>query len=394
MSYSVPIVTYSTSLQGTYTQLTGVQNVTISRGRQRFTDNFPASSCTIELIPATSYATPLAIGQYLDVRVTTSGTSRAYFTGRITDIQRRYEMPYNSSTGYAPADRITITATGGTGTLAATQTLNFPIGNSANRVVEENIGNIATNVNVFRSWVTYQPSVFVKQLTTPVSGGSLDIVNKLLRTGQMVIDDLDLNRTVLFSNQNTGIRVWYSDEFVELPSEPVFTDVKPVTTQLPFTAIEFLSGAQENYTQVVVEADELADQNATTGLAPYNALTYTTFSESTTEAASLAGYLVSMLSGQVTAAPFMLQTDTYVAPLCVEQLYVPRAQFAETSLIGTSAAIQFRGTNYKAIVQGFNCSFSLNRAIATFFLSPSLGQPFILDSTAYGKLDVNRLGFP
>lgn len=394
MSYSVPIVTYSTSLTGTYTELTGIQRVSISRGRQRFADNFPATSCTIELIPAASYSTPLAIGQYIDVRVTTSGTSRAYFTGRITDVHRRYEMPYNSSTGYAPGDRITITATGGTGTLAATQTLDFAIGAPANIAVEANIQNIASAANVSRSFVGYGASVPAKQLATPVSGGSLDIINKLMRTGQMVIDDMDLNRSVLFAGQFTAIRVWYADEFVELPSEPVFTDITPVTSQLRFTGIEFLSGAQENYTQVVVQPDELAEQNATVGAAPYNSLTYTTYSESTTQASSLANYLVSMLSGQLTAAPFMIETNTMAAPLMVEQLYVPRAGSSETSIIGTSVAIEFRGAYYKAIVQGFNCSFYVDHATATFFLSPSLGQPFVLNSTAYGKLDTNRLGFP
>ena len=119
MSYTPPTVNYATTSVGTFTSLTGIQSVTINRGRRHFQDPYPPTVCTIELIPADSYATPLAIGQFIDVRDTNSGSSPCYFTGRIIDVVRRYDMPYNNVTGAAPGDRITITATGATGLIGS-----------------------------------------------------------------------------------------------------------------------------------------------------------------------------------------------------------------------------------------------------------------------------------
>ncbi len=88
MPYTAPTVNYCATMAGTYTTLTGVQSVSISRGRRYFQDNFQASQCVVELIPATSYSPELAIGQFIDVRVANTATSRAFFTGQITDVER------------------------------------------------------------------------------------------------------------------------------------------------------------------------------------------------------------------------------------------------------------------------------------------------------------------
>ena len=72
MPYTTPVVSYSATIDGTYTALTGVQSAVITRGRQRFQDPPQPLSLSLELIPATSYALPLARGQFIDVRATSS----------------------------------------------------------------------------------------------------------------------------------------------------------------------------------------------------------------------------------------------------------------------------------------------------------------------------------
>ncbi|CAB4204699.1 hypothetical protein UFOVP1401_20, partial [uncultured Caudovirales phage] len=118
MAYAPPNVYYASAFDGTYTKLSGVQSVSINRGKARFQDPTTASQCSIEVIPQSTFPA-MTIGQFIDIRDTNSGASSAYFAGKITDIQRTYAIPYNAGTGATPADRVVITVTGGTGVLAS-----------------------------------------------------------------------------------------------------------------------------------------------------------------------------------------------------------------------------------------------------------------------------------
>lgn len=381
MPYTPPTVNYATTLEGTYTTLTGVQSVNIARGRQYFQDNFPASSCVIELIPATSYATPLAIGQYLDVRDANTSTSPCYFSGRITDVQRVYAMPYNSGTGYAPGDRIVVTASGTTGQLGQVQiNLNEPsqsvlsaMQTITGAALSLPLGFLGTDVNT---------SAFT------VDSSALDAMNMVLRTGQYVMDDWDMNRLGLLSPKIFNA-VFVYQIGRNFSQNYAFGDAGAGQR---FKSIEYSSSAQTTFDKVQVRPTAFAEQTVS-GTNNLNTLVYDTYSSSTADALSLANYLYSLLSGQLTAVPYRIATDTTVAANCMNLVKLADSTDSFCA-IGQEASVTFRGSTVPGIIQGFNATFDVDKASVVFYLSPSLGQPFTLDSSVSGVLDTNSLGFP
>ena len=202
MAYVVPVVAYAAAndFEGTYTALTGIQSVQINRGRNRFQDQFNQTTCVVELIPANSYALPLEVGQWIDVRVLPIFTAAAWFTGRISDVQRDYNFPYNTGTGAAPADRITITAVGAMGAIG--QSGNAIMIGASTADARENMVNLMAGIDVYMDeyislsgstdkWNKFGVSTTIDAGTTQ---SNLDLMNWLANAGQAFIDDVDLSR--------------------------------------------------------------------------------------------------------------------------------------------------------------------------------------------------------
>ena len=389
MPYTPPTVNYSTTINGTYTSLTGIQSVSINRGRQRFNDNFAGNTCTVDLIPATSYATPLAIGQFIDVRTTNAAGSPAYFVGTITDIERKYAIPYNTSTGLAAADRIIISATGTTGALGKTTLADYTLTQTD---CTASITGAALEVD---TWVTYIYPDYTRVINSPstVSNiGVLDLVNGLLRTCQYFIDDIDNKRVTYAGFANIGAT--FSPGVNN--SSYTFSDAG-TSGAYTFTDLEYLSSVQNTFTEVQVLALGLATQSAVTGNAPYNTLVYNTYNLTTADAANLATYITNMQS-VAAAVPFSITTNTLTAPTCtdISVMTTTNALFTAglTVNLGSGIKVIFRGTTASACVQGINTTFYIDYATVQLFLSPSLGTPFTLNSNEFGVLNTNRLGYP
>lgn len=387
MPYTAPTVNYCATIDGTYTSLTGVQSVSVSRGRQRFQDNFTQTNCTIELIPATTYALPLAIGQFIDVRDANSSSSPCYFNGRITDIQRNYSIPYNSGTGYAPQDRIIITATGPTGALGTSSLSNYLLGTTD---CTDAIYQLALSVGIY---CYFQQYAQVKCSTTlNVNGGTLDLVNALLRTSQYFIDDLDQLRTYIDGSVTANL-------YPAGQGNTSFTFSDAGTAgAYKFSDLQYLSSVQNTFNQVQVSPTGLATQTATSGSAPYNTLPYQTYNKTTSDALSLANYILAVQS-VTTPVPFSITTstllDSTVTALSVVNDIVNAHLFDNKPMnLGAAVTVIFRGTTVTATIQGINTTFYDDYATVQLFLSPSLSSSFTLDSTVLGVLDTNRLGYP
>jgi hypothetical protein len=388
MPYTTPTVNYSATLNGTYTSLTGIQSVSISRGRQRFQDNFPQTSCVIELIPANSYAVPLAVGQFIDVRDANSSSSSAYFVGAITDVVRQFAMPYKSGTGAAPQDRITITATGAVGKIASTVVDTFtPIASTVSNVID-----IIASTNAGADMFSVVPSM-VEVPANTFQGGALDLINGLLRTGQYLIDDLDSKRVALTSSQFTAANFAAGIGNRQF----VFSDAGTVGAY-EFNGLEYLSSVQNTFTEVEVVAPGIATQKASTGSPPFNSLVYDTYNASTSDALSLAQYVLATQSLNA-ITPFSITTNTLQSPTCLllsllstRDIVNPGADIGMN--LGAGVTVIFRGTTATAQIQGITTVFYPDYAQVQLNLSPSLGTPFTLDSSTFGVLDQNRLGYP
>lgn len=379
MPYTTPKVTYSATYNGGFAQLSGVQSATVTRGRQYFQDNFSGSQCNVELIAADSYTLPLAVGQWLELRETTSQYSPCYFSGRITDVNRTYGMKYDSGTGAAPSDRIFITAVGATGMLGTTNGVSSTMGAIAAPVA---MSAICTANSV--SSVLYGTTGATVQAKTYINYKALDLINEMARTGQAFIDDFDTSRTqrqtaVIFANSGTGRVATFTDNGTT--GDEVFK----------YNKIEYQSSVQTAFTQVAVTPTGLATQSAQTGSAPYASLNYQTLNSSTDDALNLATYLLS-LNSQASITPFMITTDTNIQP---SASIIPRLfnGVAYGYPIGSQVTVTFRGTTVYAQLQGITANFYPDYMSVRLTLSPSIGTPFTLNSTAFGVLDTNRLGF-
>lgn len=385
MPYTPPTVNYNSGTNSTWYTLTGVQSVNISRGRQRFQDPVSQSSMVVELIPANSYTLALAIGQPIDVRDTNDTSAVCYFQGRITDIQRSYAFPYNSGTGYAPGDRIRITATGAVGIIGTGQLVNQSL---TNTYTYSSIATVAGTQGVYWAGSSFDNSV--KNSAQTFTGAALDCVNQLLRTSQTTIDDCVVSRS---SAQLYEVTTWATG----VSMNPIsFTDTG---TAYSYSGLEFLSSVQNTFNWIQVDATGVDSVVAAFGAAPFNSLIYTTFSQNTTDTSSLASYLYYLLSGQVQTAPYSVSTSTVNSASCMAlaQLVKDGTSYPygyPNAVMGQPVSVAFRGSTFYGSVIGVNASFYPDRGNVQLYLSPTLGTPFTLDSSAFGVLDQNRLGYP
>lgn len=399
MAYTVPVVAYAAAndFEGTYTALTGIQSVHISRGRRRFQDQFTQTTCAVELIPADSYTLPLEVGQWIDVRVLPISTDRAWFTGRISDVQRDYDFPYDTVSGAAPADRITITAVGAMGAIG--QSGNAIMIGASTDDARENMVNLMAGIDVYMdeyisvSGSTDKWNKFGVSTTIAAGTGqsNLDLMNWLANAGQAFIDDVDLFRLDV-SGQNFMVNAYNTSD-----REIVFSD-NPGVGEYKFNGITYLSGALDTFNEVTVSGYDtsLTKQSVNSGAgAPYNELQYQTQLNSTGQMLSLAGYLVTT-QNETDPTPIVVRTNTLIADGIQAECYMSQNTVADwfNQLIGAAATVEFRGTTVTGIVQGASMAFYPEHANFEFYLSPFLGAAFTLDSTVLGVLDTNRLGYP
>jgi hypothetical protein len=317
------------------------------------------------------------------VRNVNTSAGAAYFTGVITDVSRKFAMPYNSGTGAAPQDRITITATGPTGQLGKAAVTDY--------VVTNRNANVEIILAAGRHNVIAEPlaTTSLSSSAQTFTGGVLDLINTLLRTIQFIIDDIDAQRSVV---SGSFITAFYP---IGNASSLTFSDAGTVGA-LKFSDLEYLSSVQNTFTEVEVVPAGLATQSATSGAAPYNTLVYDTFSESTSDALNLAEFILATQS-LVQVTPFSIATNTNIAPTCLgfaelntRSKLVP---LTGVQVLGSLITVIFRGTTVTAQIQGINTTFYPEYAAVQLYLSPSLGAPFTLDSTILGVLDQNKLGF-
>jgi len=375
MPYTAPVVNYITGGGGSWTTIPNVQSVNINRGRQRFQDPLSQTVMTVEVIPTNS--TTFSVGQLIDCRDANTDVSPCYFQGRITDVQRSYAFPYNSFTGATPQDRITITATGGTGVIGTAQ-LNAQSW-SAQLVSDTIYALLIAQGMAFGDFRVNS----VRNSAQTFSGALLEAVNQLCNTAQYTLDDYVIERIA----SKLGVTFFPTGQQFNSLS---FTDTG---SGYAYTGLEFLSSFQNTFNWIEVEATGVYTSVTALGAAPFNALVYKTFNENLADTSNLSSYLYALLSGQTDPVPFSISTNTMAAAGCMALAQVPSGSLTN-AIIGQPVSVAFRGTSATGTVIGVNSAFYPDRGNVQVYLSPSLGTPFTLDSSAFGVLDTNRLGYP
>ena len=416
MPFTPPTVNVATTMNGTYTTIAGIQNLQFNRGRQRYSDPFASSNLNIEMLAPTNNALVPVVGNYIDIRATNSSASEAYFVGKVTDVRRQYDIPYTTATNSAPGDRIYITVRGAVGLIGQYQANNpyifkegpsWTIAGALSAFFGYTFNCVVVTLGTYANWPIAR--LFSSQIL--FTGSALDMMNQLARTGPYYFSDYDNARVVAVPDPDQGgFNPGYGDREFKVgvrdagladisASNFTFSDVGAIR----YDGIEFLTGNENNYTAITVSTDSNlfgndaktttvpdpipAAQSLYVGNAPFTTLEWTTNSPTTTWSESLTGVVYTRTT-QPTIGPFSITTTTAVDSTALNMALM------NTHFVGETGSITFRGTTYKVSLEGVEVSMTPDQARVTCYFSPFPGDFFILDSTANGVLDVNKLGYP
>lgn len=365
-------------VSNTWTAIANLQELSCTIGRRQITDDWQVSQATFRFRYPTGFASPLAglqVGTPIRFKSPNSGANAAW-TGFVKDAVVDYGKPYSSGVGVA--DFLTITAEGAMGLWGRTAGTGFtPISNLANGQLSEVLNNYGLNWN---GNLTNEPVQPVATTTTV-----LDWFQKFVNTTQsrpidgaarQAVDDPYRRGTVFVAN-NADIQ----------KATVSFSDTTNDATRQVYDQIEFDGIADNYFTQTVVTSPSYADQTANRGSAPYRSYTVDTYANSATQAADIAAYLLAQGQGAITPTSISCTSSAQnVSKLDAigSNVFV--------FIVNNYTEIRFRGTTFTARIEGATLTATPDQTRVTYYLSSQAANPYlILDSTAFGILDTNRL---
>jgi hypothetical protein len=367
------IVEFSTTGTAPWTQLSNVQDIAISVGRQRQLDAYNASQATITIRYPSGYASPITqmvSGTF--IQITNSTTSKFLWTGRINNVDVAYGIPYVGNVGNA--DYLSISVEGKFAQFGRAQGLNYAM--SADTLSNQ-ISACATQTSLGVSVGGVQTTAMA---ATTVSSTWGDWINKVLVTiNGRLWDGIDTaSMTVRTPNQSYAATVNFSDT------------TNNATNQV-YDQINFGSYADNYYTQVTVDPENFAEATVQTGTAPFRTLLTNTFNASTAQATDYANYLLNNYKTQ----GFALLSISCVAE--AQNTFKLDALAGTTylaSLPGISTSVTFRGTTFNCVIEGATMTATPESSRYTFYLSGAdLNAYFLLNDAVFGQLNNNKLGY-
>lgn len=345
-----------------------IQSINIVYGRTLSTDPFKGGNAVItgrrpDLLPT------IFIDQV--VYIFTAGTTNSYFFyGSVTDFVINYGIVPAEDTwtivcedtiGSAGRAYVTASVAAGTLTRTAMQTLGTPaeiypqggigFSNGTQKVSAIN----ATNENL------------------------LTLFNKIMATeqGELRAGDINFISGNPFKNLGFSVRSAYDIPVAE------FTDTTPQAASLAvkYQNIEFAGLGQTYATRVLVQPEGLAEQSAGSG---DNVYTVSTFDETTTQGAATAAFILDKLS---------TGTEVPVTISCISEGQTTDKDLAAASFLPW-VNIALRGNQYTCSVEGGTIYATPEQTRFTYNLTlqDQNSFNFVLNSSAYGRLDQDKLG--
>lgn len=367
------VASYSTD-GTTYTDLTNVQDISLSVGRQRQLDPYNASTGTIVMRYPTGYASPItALTSGNFIRITNASSGQFMFYGTINNVEVGYGIPYGGGVGQA--DFMTITVEGFFARFGRVQGLDYAMASGA---VFTQMSTCQTQTGLS---ISASSSVNQVMAATTVSSTWGDWVNKTL---------VSINGRLWDSY---GLSVSVQSPFESFNSAITFSDTTNNATNQVYDQINFGSYADNYYTQVTVDPESFAAQTVQTGSAPFRTLNMNTFNSSTFQATDYANYLL---------ANYKTQGFALLSISCLAEAQntfkldsvsgYSGTQFSTTP--GTKVSVVFRGSTFNCVVEGVTMTATPESSRYTYYLSGAdLNAYLILDNTVFGTLDFNKLGY-
>jgi hypothetical protein len=345
-----------------------VQNISITKGRSQITDPFKGGTATITGREVSSLPA-LEIGKEIEIVATEGLNDFTMFHGIIADVQINFGI-------ISAMDTYTISCEDSLAIAGRGQT-HDPFSWAAGRSTYEAAEDVL--YDAFISALTLSgssSSSFVSGQSAP-NANVLQLLNKIIATEQGYLFALDP-----FTIQWIG-----RNEYQTQPKIGDFTDGTLITIndKAKFQNVTFRSYADSYFDQVVVEADGLAPRAAGLGTRVY---TIQTFDETLGQAKNLADYLLATLQVQE-SVPSTLSTIAEI-----QNTLNVAIQAAQTAGSGRRCGLILRGDSYTVFVEGSTVTATpAQTRISLNLVSSEALSFFILDSTAFGRLDSDRLGF-
>lgn len=370
---TLPYFEVAFDVPSAYTPTTNVLSLAISAGRQSALDTYGASNGEIVIRRVSGNSANL--DEILPGTKITLSTIGAYIDGlfKVADVINEYSIAAN-------ADVCRITFEGAMANANRAYLNNY---NLANDVLSSQLYAVETEAGL---------TFVVNTGNDPQTDGTTvtsvaDWLQKLVTTVNGRIDD---TADLIFYD-----RFLYDGFTDHLSSNPlIFTDGTVALTAgqigVNYDELTYASLAENYYTRVIIDPDSHAAQISTLAgaTAPYRVLQMDTFNSSTSQAKDYADFLLSTYSD-----PTHKRISSISVNGASSNGYLMFPNLCGWA-IGKTMIVNFRGTAYNAVIEGWAYTATPDIDRTTFYLSGAdLNNYLILDDTDRGVLDANRLGY-
>lgn len=349
------------------TGIQDIQNISITRGRSQITDPFKGGTASISGRNVAGLPT-IEIGKEIEIIATQGSTNFTMFHGVVSDVQVNYGIvPEMDTYQIACEDALAIAGRGLT-----SDPFSWASGRTTYQAAEDVLYNAFLSALIFTG---SSANSFVSGQSAP-NANVLQLLNQIMATEQGYLYPVD-PYTIQWIGRN---------EYQPLPVLGTFTDGTAATIDItaPFDSVSFRSHADSYFDRVVVEPAGLAPRASGLGTRAYTVQTY---DADVTQAKNLADYLLAILNVQ-NSVPSSISTTSEVQS---NDLAIDVARLAGS---GRQIGLILRGSVFVVFVEGSTVTATPDQTRMSLNLVSSEALSFfILDNAAFGKLDIDKLGF-
>lgn len=379
----MPLQNYSVSYRVdplTWVELTNVQAIRISIGRQAQLSQIRSSTASFEMRYPNGFASPVAAlvsGTIVRIQNVT-GTPYTIWFGRIDDVKARYGIPFVNNVGNA--DYVDVTCEGFFAAAGRMQGENYAM---ASNTVSQQIVNAELQSGLAFQYNSAGSDPVLG--ATTISSTWADWIGRVCQTTNSRIWDSDaINKTTILS------------PFFNQVSTINFSDTANNSTNQVYNQIDFGSLADNYYTQVTVSPETTAAATVTQAGAttPYRTYQTNTLNSTTAQATDYANYLLANYGTSRFAITSFTCSAEAQNSFQLDKIGEFSGGIPFSCAPGTRVSVTFRGTTFQCIIEGVNMSATPAGASFTFYVSGAdLNSYLILNDAVFGRLDFNKLGY-
>ena len=369
---------YSTTVDGSYTQLSNLVEFNVNVGRRHQLDQYNTATASLTFRYPTGFASPitqLVAGTFIRITGTEGGFIE--YSGVISNVSVKYGIPYAGGVGNA--DYLFIDCESWFASLGRMQGNGYAMA-SGTTLEQVLIATAQTGVQVTSS--AFTPIL----AATTINGTWGDWLNRTAMT---------INGRLIDAAPNEQIRLRSPFELYQ--SSVSFTDAGPGENKQVYNQINFQSLSDNFYTQVTVTPESFGAATVTKAGAttPYRTYQTNTYSSSTSQASDLAQYLLNNYgTSKFAITSISASVRAQGSYFLLDQVGVLDSLPGIYAAVGAQISVVFRGSTFVCVVEGCTVTGTPEDTVYTFHLSGAdLNAYLILDNPTFGKLDENRLAY-